>query len=132
MTPPNLFVRKLVFLVLLALPMAACGGGDDGNGTGPPRNTDPVARMTTSHQSVPAGDNHQTVVTLDASNSTDADGNPLTFSWTVPSGEFENGTSSTDAIIEVSFPGTAPYTVTVVVSDGKGGTDSASITITLS
>ncbi len=133
MTKLDLSVRKLALLVLLALPLAACGGGgDDGDGTGPAANTNPVARLTTSHQSIPAGDNHQTIVTLDASGSTDADGDPLTFLWTVPSGRFENGTSSTDATIQVSFPGTGTYIVTVVVSDGRGGSDSASTTITLS
>ena len=129
MTKLDSSVRKLALLVLLALPLAACGGDDDG--IGPSGNTDPVATLTTSHQSVPANDNNQTIVTLDASVSTDADGDPLTFSWTVPRGDFENGTSSSDATIQVSFPGDHAYTVTVTVSDGKGGTDSASTTITL-
>ena len=129
MTKLDSSVRKLALLVLLALPLAACGGDDDG--IGPSGNTDPVATLTTSHQSVPANDNNQTIVTLDASGSTDADGDPLTFSWSVPGGEFENGTSSTDVIIEVSFPAVAPYTVTVTVSDGQGGTDSANTTITV-
>ncbi len=130
MTKLDLSVRKLALLLLLTLPLAACGSDDD-DGTGPSGNTDPVAMLTTSHQSVPAGDNHQTIVTLDASGSTDADGDPLTFSWTVPGGDFENGTSSSDATIQVSFPGAAPYTVTVTVSDGNGGSDSASTTITV-
>jgi hypothetical protein len=81
---------------------------------------------------VPSGDNHQTIVTLDASASTDPDGDALTYAWTVPSGRFEGGTSASDAVVQVSFPGAAPYRVTLVVSDGQGGSDSQSFTIQLS
>jgi hypothetical protein len=47
------------------------------------------------------------------------------------SGRFVNGTSATDPLVQVTFPGTAPYTVTLVVNDGNGGTDTASVLIDL-
>ncbi len=64
--------------------------------------------------------------------STDPDGDSLTFSWTVPSGTFVNGSSAISIIPQVTFPGTAPYRVMLVVNDGYGGSDSASFTVTLS
>ncbi len=94
-------------------------------------NQAPTAMVTADRTSVPAGDNHTTVVRIDASGSSDPDNDPLTFSWVVPSGIFVNGTTSIDEIIEVTFPGAAPYTVTVTVNDGRGGSDTASITITV-
>ena len=102
----------------------------DGDPSG--ANSSPVASVTASPTSVPEGDGNQTVVTLDAAGSSDADGDPLSFSWTVPSGRFVNGTGASDETIQVTFPGTAPYTVTLVVSDGQGGNDSVDITIGLS
>lgn len=94
-------------------------------------NQAPTAMVTADRTSVPAGDNNTTVVRIDASGSSDPDNDPLTFSWVVPSGTFVNGTTNTDEIIEVTFPGAAPYTVTVTVNDGRGGSDTASITITV-
>ncbi|MFQ5529906.1 MAG: PKD domain-containing protein [Gemmatimonadota bacterium] len=98
----------------------------------PPGNRAPRASFTASPTSVPVGDNNVTIVTLDGSASSDRDGDSLTFSWTVPSGTFVNGTSATSVSPQVTFPGLAPYTVVLVVNDGRGGTDSASFTIQLS
>lgn len=100
-------------------------------GVDAPPNEAPTAVVTASPTSVPQGDGNQTVVTIDASGSSDPDGDTLSFSWMVPSGTFVGGTSATDETIQVTFPGAAPYTVTVTVDDGNGGTDQASITISL-
>jgi len=43
-----------------------------------------------------------------------------------------NATSATSATAQVTFPGTAPYTVTLVVTDGRGGSGQASVPINLS
>ena len=119
---------RRVWLGLLLAVAAACGG----SATEPTDNERPVARVAADRTSVPRGDGFQTVVTLDASDSSDPDGDQLTYSWVVPNGRFENGTTSSDAVIEVTFPGTRPYTVRVTVSDGRGGSDTATITIGLS
>ena len=122
----------------LVLSVAACGGdevtGPDNNpptATGPDNNP-PTAAVSANPTQVPPGDGNSTIVTIDGSASTDPDGDALSYSWTVPSGTFENGTTAADPTIEVSFPGAAPYTVTLVVDDGNGETDSAQITIGLS
>jgi chitinase len=114
--------------MLAALVAVGCSG--DG-GTDPQQNRAPNAVIMAAPTVVAAGDNHATVVTLDGTGSSDPDGDTLSFSWTVPSGQFVNGTSATDALVQVTFPGTAPYTVTLVVNDGKGATDSASVLIDL-
>ena len=56
----------------------------------------------------------------------------LTFQWTVQSGTFVNGTTSTDSAIQVTFPGNGAYGVTLIVSDGRGGSDSTNLVIPLS
>ncbi len=119
---------RVLLVPLAGLVMAACGD-DDPTGTD---NEDPVARIEASPLNVSQGDANQTVVTIDGSDSSDPDGDQLTHSWTVPSGTFVNGTTASDAIIDVTFPGTAAYVVTVTVSDGNGGTDSAQVTIDIS
>lgn len=95
-------------------------------------NNPPVAVIAADPTEVPEGDNHETVVTLDGSGSSDPDGDPLTFEWTAPSGAFVNGTTAGSQVAAVTFPGTAPYDVTLVVEDGQGASDAASVTIGLS
>ena len=95
----------------------------------PPPNSPPVAIITANPISVNRGDNHQTTVTIDAAGSTDPDDDPLTFEWTVQNGNFVGGTTNEDPTIQVTFPGEAPYTVTVTVRDGRGGEDTAETVI---
>lgn len=118
--------------MLAVMIVVGCGDDDEDNGSVmTPGNTSPVASIAASATQVPAGDNFQTVLTLDGSASSDADGDSLSYSWSVPSGRFENGSLTSDAIIDVSFPGSAPYTVTLTVRDGRGGTGQAQVTITV-
>ena len=98
----------------------------------PQPNQDPVADIVADPTSVPAGDNNQTIVTIDGSGSSDPDGDMLTFEWTVESGTFVMGTTSTDPVIQVTFPGNGAYTVTLTVSDGRGGSNSTNLVIPLS
>lgn len=97
-----------------------------------PTNNPPVAVIAADPTDVPEGDNHETVVPLDGSDSSDPDGDPLTFAWTAPNGMFVNGTTAGSQIAEVTFPGTAPYSVTLTVDDGNGNQDTAQTTITVS
>ncbi|MEN8375665.1 MAG: PKD domain-containing protein [Gemmatimonadota bacterium] len=114
--------------LLMALPLIVAACGDDG--TEPePTNRRPNASINPSQTSTPAGDNFMTIITLDGSGSSDADGDALTFAWTVPGGQFENGTSASDESIDVSFPGIMPYDVQLIVRDTQGAADTATVTI---
>lgn len=127
-------LRRLSVPLAAAALLAACGD-DGGEGMTPPSPMDnraPTARIMASPITVPPGDDHRTVVTLDGSDSSDPDGDPLTFFWTVPSGRFVAGTTASDTVAQVTFPGLAPYTVTLRVDDGRGGTDTGNVTIGLS
>ncbi len=118
----------LIMLAIVAVPLLATACGDDGVGTGI---NDPVAVIEANPTSVPAGDGNQTVVTLDGSGSSDPESDPLTFSWTVPSGTFVNGTTASSEIAQVTFPGTKNYVVTLTVGDGNGES-TAQVTIEIS
>lgn len=77
----------------------------------------PAARFTFLPSSVPRGDNFRTVVSFDPSAST---GIRPSYSWVIASARFENGTSRTSALPQVTFPGAAPYSVRVTVTDAPG------------
>ena len=98
----------------------------------PPPNQDPVANIVANPTSVGAGDNNQTVVTLNGLGSSDPDGDALTYAWTVPSGTFVMGTTNTDSVIQVTFPGSGDYTITLTVDDGRGGSNTAQLIVPLS
>ena len=98
----------------------------------PPPNQDPVADIVANPTSVGAGDNNQTVVTLNGLGSSDPDGDALTYAWTVQSGTFVMGTTDTDSVIQVTFPGSGAYTITLTVDDGRGGSNTAQLIIPLS
>ncbi len=128
-----------ILTTVLAAGSAACSS-DDGDGGGvtdpPPTNNDPTNRLPdaviqSTHDAVPPGDNNQTVVTLDGTGSSDPDGDPLTYQWSVSGGNYVGGTDPSNAVVQVTFPGTAPYPVTLTVSDGRGGFDSANFLIDL-
>lgn len=92
---------------------------------GSPANRPPVAAVTADPVSVPEMDNHRTVVTLDGSASWDPDGDALTYEWSVPGGTFLVAPGPGDAVVRVTFPGNAPYRITLIVRDGRGGEDVA-------
>ncbi len=114
--------------LFFAVALTGCGNDDI---IGPGENEAPTAVIAANPTSVPAGDNNQTIVTLDASGSFDPDGDPLSYTWSAPSVTFENGTSASDQVAQVSFPGAAPYLVTLEVRDGQGGSGTAETTIEL-
>jgi len=62
---------------------------------------------------------------------TDADGDTLTYAWSY-SGPAVGGISGTGSTVEWTVPETeGTYTVSVTVSDGKGGTDEGSCAVTV-
>lgn len=89
----------------------------------PPVNQAPVAAVT-----APANVNAGDVVVVDASASTDADNDPLTYTWDVPAGlnATVNGSSVTFTAAEYTADTSLAFTVTV--SDGKA-TSTASATV---
>ncbi len=89
--------------------------GDD------PTNTPPVASLIAT----PTEGTTPLEVTFDASGSTDADGDTLSYSI-----EYGDGTSGTGAVSTHTYT-TGEYEAIVTVSDGQGGTDTASVTITV-
>lgn len=77
-----------------------------------PTNTAPVANLSAPDQ-VNAGD----TVTVDASGSTDAEGDDLTYTWTLPSGVTGSGSSINFVADEYEQDTTLNFTV--IVSDGE-------------
>jgi PKD domain/Bacterial Ig domain len=118
--------------VLLSLLLTACGGagsagsGGSGGGSGPV-NTAPIARAGTD-QSVLAG----SVVSLDGTSSSDAESDPLTYSWSLVARPADSAAVLSAANVArpqftADKPGT--YSLSVVVSDGKLSSSAGTVTV---
>lgn len=109
---------------LLAASLAACGGGGGSNPPPPPQpaNQPPVASFTAA-ATVEAG----APLVVDAAASTDPDSDPMTFSW-----DFGDGTRGGGRKLPHVYPAAGSYTVTLTVSDGRGGSATATRTVTVS
>ena len=79
-------------------------------------NHPPMADFVFDPQAVPRGDNFETVVTFNATGS-DPDGDQLSYEWAFQGGR---PTAATGGVAATTFPGAAPYDVTLTVSDGRG------------
>jgi len=86
----------------------------------PGGNNPPVALV----QANPTAGDVPLPVSFDASGSSDPDGDPLTFDW-----NFGDGATASGASPNHTYNSAGTYTATVIVSDGNGGSDSASLTI---
>ncbi len=85
-----------------------------------PDNEDPVAEFTAS----PLSGDAPLEVSFDASMSSDPDGDPLTFSWS-----FGDGGAATGPLVTHTYQNAGAFTATLNVSDGQGGSDTASTSI---
>lgn len=94
---------------------------DCDGGTGTPINTAPVAALTAT----PISGVEPLIVAFDASGSSDIDGDALSYSI-----DYGDGTTGTDAVSTHVYAA-GDYTAVVTVSDGKGGTDTASVAISV-
>ncbi len=121
-------ISTLVAVVLMGISLAGCSGGGDTTPTNTV-NAAPVANAGAA-QSVVSG----AAVTLDGSASSDANGDPLTYSWafTKPSGS--NATLSSATVVKPIFTPDAAgaYVFNLVVNDGKVNSATATVTITAS
>jgi hypothetical protein len=122
-------MKNLAALVLCSLVLAGCGGGggDSGGGGGGPVNTAPVANAGAAQTVVTGG-----VVTLDGSASSDADGNNLTYAWTLarPAGSSATLSSTTAAKPTFTADVAGTYTASLVVNDGTASSTAATATVT--
>jgi len=125
-------LTRALVAVLFATLLAACGGGSSGGGQPvapePPSNRSPMASAGAA-QTVSAG----TAVTLDASASSDPDGDSLSYAWNLAGPASSTATLATSTTARPSFtpdlPGT--YVATVTVADGRGASASATVLITV-
>ncbi|MCX7293633.1 PKD domain-containing protein [Janthinobacterium sp.] len=133
---------RILFCALAFAALSACGGGsndaaDNGGVVAPPVtppvtvvNTQPVAQAGPA-QSVVVG----SVVTLDASTSSDANGDALTYKW-VMSSKPVTSAAALDSLFAVKPTFTADvvgtYVATLLVSDGKISSELSSVTVTVS
>ena len=100
------------------------GGKEPGGSTNPtPVNTAPVAAISADKVSGEA----PLQVSFDASGSTDAEGDALTYAW-----NFGNGETSTEVDPLITFNTPGSYLVTLTVSDGKLASEEVSTSITVS
>ena len=77
-------------------------------------------------QTVPADASCHATATLDASASTDPDGDALTYAWTGPSGP-----AGTSAVVSVNLPGLGSYPFSVKVTDAFGRESSDDVVVTV-
>jgi hypothetical protein len=117
--------QRLMIGAAAALVLTACGGGGSSGGT---TNRAPVANAGPA-QSVATG----TLVTLDGRASSDADGDTLTYAWTLPtrpggSAATLSGATTAQPTFTADVAGT--YTASLVVNDGTVNSAPATVTIT--
>lgn len=121
-------VLFLTALVFPALVLTGCGGGGGSTPNPAPGNTAPVANAGVD-QSVATG----STVTLNGGASADADGDPLTYNWTLttkPSGS--NAVLSSTTAVNPTFTADldGSYVVSLVVNDGTVNSAADSVTVT--
>lgn len=128
-----LSLRILMLLCIFGLALQGCGGGGSGGSEAevvspPVVNNSPVANSGTD-QSVTTG----TVVTLDGSASSDANADPLTYSWSFTSKPAASSvvlSSSTASKPTFTADVAGTYVLSLVVNDGKVNSSADTVTIT--
>jgi hypothetical protein len=127
------FMRKSILLILFAfflsvsLVLAACGGG--GGGVILPGISNAPVANAGDNQSITTG----TKVTLNGGASSDADGNALTYSWTMtasPSGSTAILTDATTATPYFTPNVDGTYIISLVVNNGTVNSTADTVTIT--
>ncbi|MGH7645990.1 MAG: PKD domain-containing protein [Gemmatimonadales bacterium] len=88
----------------------------------PPQNRAPVAVVTAD----PLSGDAPVAVSFDGRGSSDPDGDPLTYAW-----DFGDGARGTGATGSHPYERAGSYRSTLTVADGRGGSDTASVTLTV-
>lgn len=117
-----------VFVFGLAALISACGGGGGGGGTTPPTGNQPPVAAIAGPEAVEEG----AAVSLDASASTDPDGEISTFAWRRVSGPSIDLSGENGAAVTFDAPSVekdADLVVEVTVTDDDGASDTARITV---
>lgn len=122
--------RAVLAGVCVALGLSAAACSED-QATTPTANRAPTAVVASDLTEILEGDANSTIVSISGANSTDPDGDALTYLWSIPGGTFENGTNTTDTNVSVTFPGNTIELVTLTVMDTGGLSDAAELTIGL-
>jgi Bacterial Ig domain len=116
--------RKSLFLAVVAL---GCGGGSgSGNSFG---NHPPAITAAAAASAVAIG---RTIPV--SATATDPDANPLTYSWVQtspasPQGSFSSQSTAAPTWTAPTVAALTPFTLAVTVSDGQGGTATASVRV---
>jgi len=134
--------KPVLASVLSAVLLAGCGGGG-GSGSAPAPAPAPVAQAPAPAQvpanKAPVGDAGSarvarvgTAIQLDGSASQDADGDTLSYAWTLTSKPAASNVSLTDSTsakpgLTPDVPGT--YVATLVVSDGKAAGQAVTVKV---
>ncbi len=120
---------SIVGIVSLFFALTACGGGSSSSAPAIPPNAAPISDAGTA-QSVLLG----ATVTLDGNASKDANGDTLTYSWTLsskPAGSNAVLNSSTSTRPSLTPDVGGIYIASLVVSDGKASSNTSTIQITV-
>ena len=118
--------------MMLSVALAACGGGTpggdtSGGGTGAGGGTLPIAGAVTEQRTYIGS-----LITLDGSSSTDPDGNPLTYRWSVtskPADSTATISSATGATTNITPDKKGIYTVALTVNNGTSDSVPLSINV---
>ena len=124
-------IRLLIAMSVVAL-LTACGGGGENNNappliSAPSSNTAPLANAGRIQNILVTA-----TVTLNGSNSSDANGDALTYSWTLinkPGGSAAVLSNATSAMPTFTADVAGEYVASLVVNDGKVNSTSAIVTV---
>lgn len=109
--------------------IAGCGGGGGGDTPSPASNTVPLAKAEAAQGRVVGS-----IVTLNGVASSDADGDALTYAWTlssIPTGSSAVLANPASATPNFTADVAGAYTASLVVSDGKASSTAATVTVTV-
>ena len=115
--------KTTLLSLLLTCSLTACGGSDDTNEVDDTGNTDNIVETNTPPIANAGADQTAfigSVITLSGSESSDADGDVLSYSWslsTLPNGSIANLSNTTDVTTSFSADIAGTYIVTLTVND---------------